>query len=93
VQDQMSHVGNAIKSSSEQFNKLLIENTTKSTGILEQQTDRLDRALQEELRKSIETMGKHLAALSNKFVSDYSPLTEKLREVVRLAEDLRRGRN
>lgn len=93
VQDQMSHVGNAIKSSSEQFNKLLIENTTKSTGILEQQTDRLDHALQEELRKSIETMGKHLAALSNKFVSDYSPLTDKLREVVRLAEDLRRGRN
>jgi ABC-type transporter Mla subunit MlaD len=90
VQDQMSHVGNAIKSSSEQFNKLLIENTTKSTGILEQQTDRLDHALQEELRKSIETMGKHLAALSKKFVDDYSPLTDKLREVIELAEDLKK---
>jgi hypothetical protein len=35
----------------------------------------------------------HLAALSNRFVKDYSPLTDKLREVVRLAEDLKRGRN
>lgn len=93
VQEQMNHISNAVKASSDQFNKLLTDNTTKSTSILEQQTDRLDRALQEELRKSIETMGQHLAALSNKFVSDYSPLTDKLREVVRFAEDLRRGRN
>lgn len=93
VQEQMNHISNAIKSSSEQFNKLLTENTTKSTSVLEQQTKLLDTALQEELKKSIETMGKHLAALSNKFVQDYSPLTEQLRSVVRLAEDLRRGRN
>lgn len=92
VQEQMNHISNAIKSSSEQFNKLLIDNTTKSTSVLEQQTKLLDTALQEELKKSIERMGTLLARLSDKFVSDYTPLTEKLREVVRLADDLKRGR-
>ena len=93
VQEQMNHISNAVKSSSEQFNKLLTENTTKSTSVLEQQTKLLDAALQEELKKAIETMGSHLASLSNKFVQDYSPLTERLRDVVRMSEDLKRGRN
>jgi DNA anti-recombination protein RmuC len=93
VQEQMNHISNAVKSSSEQFNKLLTENTTKSTDVLQQQTKLLDIALQEELKKTIETMGTHLARLSNQFVNDYSPLTEKLRDVVRIAEDLKRGRN
>ncbi|MDP3007926.1 MAG: hypothetical protein Q8N30_02500 [Methylococcales bacterium] len=93
VQDQMNHISNAIQSSSDNFNKLLTENTMKSTSVLEQQTKLLDTALQEELKKAIETMGSHLASLSNKFVQDYSPLTERLRDVVRMSEDLKRGRN
>ena len=53
----------------------------------------VESPLKEKLKKAIETMGKHLAALSNQFVKDYSPLTDKLREVVKLAEDLKlRGR-
>jgi hypothetical protein len=93
IQEQMNHISNSVKSASEQFNGLLTENTKKSTSVLEQQTKILDAALQEELKKAIEIMGKHLAALSNKFVQDYSPLTDKLRDVVRIAEELKRGRN
>lgn len=53
------------------------------------QIDELDTALAEELRKSLEALGGNLAALSEKFVSDYLPLTEKLKEVVRIAERIR----
>jgi hypothetical protein len=51
-----------------------------------EQIDLLDAALSEELKKSLEALGGQLAALSEKFVSDYMPLTERLREVVRIAE-------
>ena len=50
------------------------------------QIDLLDAALSEELKKSLQALGGQLAALSEKFVSDYGPLTENLRKVVRIAE-------
>ncbi|MDP3839205.1 MAG: hypothetical protein Q8Q54_09815 [Methylococcales bacterium] len=93
VQDQMNHISNAIQSSSELFNKLLTENTMRSTSILEQQITLLDEALQDELKKSIEKMGSILTSLSMQFVNDYTPLTEQLRGVVRMAEKLKGGRN
>lgn len=92
IMSQFNTVKDAVNAASKDFNRLLTENTTKSTNVLEQQTQLLDKALQDELKKAIETMGKHLAALSNQFVQDYRPLTDKLREVVKLAEDLKRGR-
>jgi len=51
-----------------------------------EQIDELDAALSDELKKSLEALGGQLAALSEKFVSDYEPLTTRLREIVRIAE-------
>ena len=48
----------------------------------------LDSQLGEELNKSLESLGSHLTSLSQHFVSDYQPLTEKLRNVVQIAKDL-----
>jgi hypothetical protein len=90
ITSQFNTVKDSVNAASRDFNRLLSENTEKSTNVLVQQTQLLDQALQEELKKAIETMGKHLAALSNKFVEDYQPLTDKLREVVKLAEDLKK---
>jgi len=44
----------------------------------------LDKALSEELTKSIRTLGEHLTALSLRFVEDYKPLTEALRSLTHL---------
>ena len=60
----------------------------ESTAGMTQQIQLLDTALQEELTKSIESLGSQLASLSGKFVEDYSPLTDKLREVVQIANGL-----
>jgi len=54
----------------------------------EQQLVRLDAALEHELTHSLQTFGSQMAALSEKFVSDYTPLTDKLRELVKVAEQL-----
>ena len=45
----------------------------------------LDKALEEELRRSIESLGRQLTALSQKFVQDYTPLTVQLQRVLQAA--------
>jgi uncharacterized phage infection (PIP) family protein YhgE len=65
----------AVESSNKDVNthiKQLTENTQK-------QVVALDKALSDELTKSIQTLGEHLTALSKRFVDDYTPLTERLR--------------
>ena len=69
----------------EEYNKQIAQLVAKS----KDQIDLLDAALSDELKKSLEALGGHLAALSEKFVSDYLPLTERLREVVRIAEQVK----
>lgn len=48
----------------------------------------LDNELGEVLGKALNALANNLTSLSNHFVNDYRPLTERLREVVRLAERL-----
>jgi hypothetical protein len=45
----------------------------------------LDKSLSEELTKALEMLGRQLASLSEKFVADYTPLTERLRGILELA--------
>lgn len=53
---------------------------------MESAVDRLDKGLELELTRALNGLAGSLAALSEQFVRDYQPLTERLREVVRLAE-------
>lgn len=50
-----------------------------------------DDNLKQELSNCLTALGSQLASLSNKFVEDYAPLTDRLREVVRIAEGLNDG--
>jgi hypothetical protein len=52
------------------------------TEIIKKQLTAIDKGLEEELMKALESMGNSLASLSEKFVSDYTPLTEKLTKLV-----------
>ena len=46
----------------------------------------LDESMEKELTQALQTFGYQLTALSEKFVNDYIPLTDKLREILLLAE-------
>lgn len=48
----------------------------------------LEKSLEAALRQSLITLGRQLAELSEKFVEDYGPLTERLRQVIQMAKDL-----
>jgi len=55
--------------------------------------DAIAAGLEKTLEQSLRTLGEQLAALSNKFVADYTPLTNQLREVVRLSERIGNVKN
>ena len=46
----------------------------------------LDESMEKELNQALQTFGYQLTALSEKFVNDYVPLTDKLRDLIKLAE-------
>jgi gas vesicle protein len=58
----------------------------ESNDVLGKQIEELDQQMQNEVRRVVELMGGHLASLSKKFVDDYTPLTDRLRDVIKIAE-------
>ena len=98
--DDMDRQRSVLDRQSEQLETMVAESnkrlTTETERIFRESTDRmtqqirlLDTALQEELTKSIESLGSQLTSLSRKFVDDYTPLSEQLRDVVQIANNLR----
>lgn len=59
-----------------------IENISKE---IEGQTQSLQTNLEKALNKSLLSLGSNLASLSEKFANDYTPLTERLKEVLEIA--------
>lgn len=80
-------LGNA-QQSHQRFENALNEVLSKASARIESQFDILNREMDRTLHQSIESMGGHLASLSEKFVEDYTPLTDTLRRVVRMANGL-----
>lgn len=66
----------------------LSEGLQENSKIIKEGVLTLDKALQKELNDALTSLGKQLASLSEKFVEDYRPLTDRLREVVRLAANV-----
>ncbi|OUW02720.1 MAG: hypothetical protein CBD16_03890, partial [Betaproteobacteria bacterium TMED156] len=79
----------------QQMSDILIENQEilkhsllDNVSIIKEGVVNLDQALQKELNDSLEMLGRQLASLSNKFVDDYTPLTEKLQKVVEISKKI-----
>ncbi len=64
--------------------KALLENVS----IIKEGVINLDRTLQKELNDSLQALGRQLASLSNRFVEDYTPLTEKLQKIVEISKKI-----
>ncbi len=95
VQNNSNAMEEAINSSAENIDSLLTQSNTRFNKHIEDisektraQVSELDKAMSEELTKALESFGRQLAALSEKFVSDYAPLTEKLRKLVSISRDI-----
>ena len=59
---------------------------TETSNKISSQFENFDKETQEELQRVLEQLGGSLASVSEKFVSDYEPLTEKLRDLVEISK-------
>ena len=64
----------------------LAEHVKAMTDKSSEQMALLDESMEKELTSALQTFGYQLTALSEKFVNDYTPLTDRLKEVVKIAE-------
>ena len=89
IQDTKEKIQDTTKSLEDTVLKIS-DNMQKFTEIHAQQTEKsielITKDLENTLNTSLSSLAGQLASLSNKFVEDYTPLTDKLREVVHLAE-------
>jgi len=70
-----------VQESNREFNnniEQIIKKTREQVGVL-------DQALSEELTKSLESLGRQLAAVSQRFAEDYTPLADRLRTALEIA--------
>ena len=82
VQDSNAQTISTITSANKEMNAHLADISEKTRA----QINDLDEALSTELTKALEMLGMQMTALSQKFVEDYTPLTNRLREVVQMSK-------
>jgi len=89
IQQQMSDVMEKSGAQLIEQQQLTHQQLSRIAEKVERQVAVLDDSMEEELNKALQSFGMQLTALSEKFVSDYSPLTQKLQDVVKLAEEIK----
>ena len=74
------------KTISESLNNMMKINNEN----LQKSTENLNRNLEKVLKESLEKFGDTMYKVSAKFVSDYTPLTNKLAELIRISQNAER---
>lgn len=82
----VEQVTQSLASSVNQAHSGLAEHVEAMVEKTEAQMQLLDKSMEKELTAALQTFGYQLTALSEKFVNDYVPLTDRLRELLALAE-------
>ena len=54
---------------------------------MNRQFETFDQQMQQELTRSLNLLGRNLASVSEKLVSDYTPLTNRLRELINISKE------
>lgn len=82
----VEQVSRSLAVSVNQAHSSLSEHIRAMVDKTDRQAQLLDASIEKELNQALRTFGYQLTALSEKFVNDYMPLTDRLREVLSLAE-------
>ena len=88
IKDEQKKIFDSIDKSLNELQNNLSDGLRKNVDIVKESVLTLDKSLQKELNDSLESLGRQLASLSNRFVEDYGPLTDRLREVVQMSKRL-----
>lgn len=86
ISETVEQVTHSLADSVNQAHSGLAEHVQEMTNKTDRQMRLLDESMEKELTQALQTFGYQLTALSEKFVNDYAPLTDKLRELLTMAE-------
>ena len=86
TKNQIDGFGELLKESIPKLQQGVNAEITATNKQLAENFKTLDQNLEKELEKALITMGQQLASLSEKFVRDYTPLTDRLREIVNISK-------
>lgn len=86
IQQTSEKVSGLLLDGTERSQQAMGEQLTQLLGQNEKQLKQLEEGMEAELSKALTTFGYQLTALSEKFVNDYMPLTDRLHDLVRMAE-------
>lgn len=76
--------GTLIETAGKEAQQTITESWSKSVTAMNEQFTAFDEQMQKELTRALELLGKNLAAVSEKLVADYTPLTQGLQNLVSL---------
>lgn len=85
IENSSNQLAEVIKTAVNQSDTIIQEAWKDASQKIAQQFENFDKETQDELQRVLELLGKSLASVSEKFVADYTPLTDKLRELVDVA--------
>lgn len=85
ISDSAKRIENLSMATSNQI-KMMIEDMEN---IFTRKVEQLDEVLEAELTKSLNSLGSQLVTISEKFADDYTPLADKLKEVVTIVEGVK----
>lgn len=86
IRDTVKNVSDVLLEGTERAQQNMGTQLTQLLERNDKQMQQMDQALEAELNRAMKSFGYQLTALSEKFVNDYTPLTDKLHDLVRLAE-------
>ena len=84
LQSSVGNIRNVLLEAVQSTNTQINDHMRSLADKTSEQIVKLDTALENELSRSISSLGRQLTALSKQFVEDYSPLTERLRSIVQM---------
>lgn len=90
VERKIMELAGQMEKGVEYTTKILGDTIEASTKRAEAQIVALDKGMEAELTRALTGLGRQLTALSQKFVEDYTPLTERLRELVQALSEVRK---
>jgi ABC-type transporter Mla subunit MlaD len=83
LQNTMDDIKKLMLEATQMTNQEINSHVKQMSDKTNEQIVKLDQALERELSNSITSLGRQLTSLSRRFVEDYTPLTESLRELVK----------
>ena len=85
-EEQFTKHGQLIENSAAQSDKAIQQAWIKTKKKINSQFEQFDNDMQQELTRAMQQLGTSLASISEKFVTDYTPLTQKLQQLVETAK-------